>query len=228
MEKLRIFRLLAVAVITCVVASQAMAVPSLWNTGVDAGGVALAPGQVDPHYQLVAVPAGMPMPAIACGVGNGWMSEPAGSAWIGSVLASTNSLPGVYAYELTFNLDHSDLFLNDGSDRGISILGKWATDDTGKILLNGTDTGIARTGWGAWAALEAFEISNHSLFVEGSNVLRFEVTNLLTPAPGVDPTGLLVSDLTAWQQTVVPVPGAVVLVGLGTFVVGFIRRKGIL
>lgn len=224
MEKFKLSQVCAALLFVCAVAGQAMAVPSLWNTGVDGGGNALPPGQPDPHYALVAAPAA-PLTAITVGLGYGWMDAPTGSAWIGQNRGNTSSDVGMYAYELKFDLVASDL---SGPDRsGLAILGKWATDDTGVILLNGYNTGITRTGE-SWLSLEAFEISNQSWFVVGENVLRFEVTNAPLTVPGVNPAGLLVSDLISVPISVVPVPGAVLLVSLGTCAVGFIRRRGIL
>ncbi|MEN6338054.1 MAG: PEP-CTERM sorting domain-containing protein [Phycisphaerales bacterium] len=57
-------------------------------------------------------------------------------------------------------------------------------------------------------------------------MIRFEVTNN-PPQDGPNPTALLVTNfgLTAYP---VPVPGALLLAGLGSCVIGYVRRRGIL
>lgn len=205
--------LMIVAAVTCVVGGQAMAFDSVWNTGVDGSGNVLTSGSTDNHYTLEGT-----FSAIATDPHPWWVAAPAGSMWIAPTLSNVTDAPGVYTFEQRFNLTADDL-----EHSSFVLNGEWATDDGGKIFFNGVDTGISRVGMG-FATLESFEISTG--FKEGENVIRFEVTNN-PPQDGPNPTALLVTNfgLTAYP---VPVPGALLLAGLGSCVIGYVRRRGIL
>ncbi len=218
MDKLWNVRLLAVAVVTCVVASQAMAVPSIYNTGVNDFGVALSNGDIDTHYTLTGV--GGPA-AITTARHPAWVAEPAGSRWIApqEYPANVTAPVDTWTYSTTFEL-------TDLANTIVTLSGSWASDNESEILLNGNPTGFSRLYEFAYTSIEDFVITTG--FQEGTNTLSFVVTNLESPTGGLNPTGLLVANLVLTQRPIVPAPGAVVLVSLGTCVIGFIRRKGIL
>jgi hypothetical protein len=77
----------------------------------------------------------------------------------------------------------------------VSLVGIWATDDTGvDILLNGTSTGLSSAGFSSFTP---FSITNG--FVTGLNTLTFKVDNAGTsPNPSglrVEVTGLATAGL---------------------------------
>ncbi len=120
MEKLRSFRLLAVAVVTCMVAGQAMAVPSIYNTGVDDMGTALSNGDLDTHYTWwFGGPA-----AITTTRHPAWVAEPAGSMWIApqEYPANVTAPVEIWTYSTTFEL--ADL-----TDTIVTLSGSWALDN---------------------------------------------------------------------------------------------------
>jgi hypothetical protein len=200
----------AVAFGLCATASA-----DLWNTGVDNSGVALAYGAADPHYTLISVPSG-PSTAIAIVPHPAWVTPPADARWIAPTPYTTNDPGGWFVFQTTFNV---------ASSSGLVVSGKWATDNSGEIWLNGTNTNIVRAfgnpGTYGFQYLEDFEIT--SGFVDGVNTLEFRVRNGdPTRSDGVNPgpMGLLVTDV-----QVVPAPAAVLLGVLGLGAAGLKLRK---
>jgi hypothetical protein len=203
-----------VAVQALVLVLSATASADLWNTGVDNSGVALSYGTADPHYTLTSVPSG-PSTAIAISPHPSWVAPPAGARWIAPTPYTTGDPGGWFVFESTFGVT---------SPAGCVVSGRWATDNSGEIWLNGVNTGIVRafgsSGSYGFQNLEAFEIS--SGFVAGVNTLRFRVWNGYPPGqsgnPG--PMGLLVTDM-----QVVPIPAAILLGMLGLGAAGVKLRR---
>jgi hypothetical protein len=208
MEKLSITRLFAVALFTCVIAGQAMAVPSIWNTGVDNLGDPLADGATDTHYLL-----GGGLNAVATSPHPNWVAPPAGSKWIGPTLWNVTDPVGMYSYTQSFTLPV------DPDVKHYVLSGNWATDNTGEIFLDSVSTGFTSTGYGA--------LSSFSLNLDpGDYTLEFRVENTPVGTPGApNPTALLVSDISLRSVPVIPAPGAVLLSALGTGIIGLVRRR---
>jgi len=166
-------------------------IPGLFNTGVDATGVSLPSGTIDPHWTITAsVDPGFPGPdaVVLNDIGfpiPPWLENDAQSKWIAPQAdQSVGNLEGDYSYRTTFDPTGFD-------PASISVTGEWATDNTGTdIVINGVSTGQHNdAGFAGWTP---FQIN--SGFVAGANVLDFKLNN----APsGVNPTGFRVRNLRA-------------------------------
>jgi hypothetical protein len=184
-------------------AVHADAIPGLFNTGVAGIGVA------DSHYALTASPSGG---GTVWGISRNasWVSAPVWSSWIGISEGNVTDPEGLYTYDLQFGL--TGLLSSTAV-----VTGNWAMDNSAEIFLNGVTTGETSSGV---ASLAPFTIN--SGFQSGLNTLSFHVTN--APPTGVNPTGLLVTNLAGTARaTVVPVPGAIWM-GLGLIGMIFMRR----
>ena len=181
---------------------------SVFSTGVDSGGAALASGTSgDPHYTLVANPVGtsssLEVLTSAYGfpiVPGGWLGDSSTSAWI----APTNTPfvgpkpGGEYEYQTTFTLANFD-----PATETASLTGLWATDNFGTdILINGLSTGSTASSSSSYTP---FRITGG--FQPGLNTLDFLVVD-----DGQGATGLRVDGLSG---NINPVPEASTTVSLG-------------
>ncbi len=164
-------------------AASPLVVTGLFSTGVNAAGVPLAVGAVDPHYVLSSNDPGFPGPnALAVTPAGGWTGNTATSDWI-SIQASTQGIgTGIYVYTTTFTLAG----VNPAT---ATLSGTWSCDDSCTVALNGTP--VAADGTPAWGGVKAFTVPAGSPFQLGTNTLVFTVPN----ATG-GPTGLQVVTLT--------------------------------
>jgi hypothetical protein len=187
----------------------------VFNTGVDATGVPLAPAELDPHYTLVENPqnVGVPDAFVQEAIPSPpWVANSLTSSWIGP-LANTGGAAGpdptVYVYRTALDLT--------GQPTSGILTGGYASDNTGRaIKINGA-TAPGVTPSTNFAVLAPFRIRMESLpaatLTAGVNNVEFEVVNA-----GVGPTGLRVEDLvysvvpTAIAPVVItpPVGGAIV------------------
>ena len=166
----------------------------LFNTGVDGTGALLPLHSVDPHYTLTtSADPNWPGP-------NAYVGHPRPGAWVGNTAASqwisprTNVLArntsGLYVYRKEFVLP--------ATFSSAVIVGRWATDNSAEIHLNGVPTGITKPSTG-FLALTPFSIT--SGFVPGLNVLEFYVTAMPSSWGQDFFTGLHVSDLAGRVHT---------------------------
>ena len=179
-------------------AVSAASIPSLFSTGVDGAGNALAPGALDPHYVVVGTGnnavtiSSLPFNYVANNATSMWIWEqPSGQpTWTTRTLRTTFDLTG-------FDLSTT------------SIKGRWAADDfLDDILINGVSIGPIPNypGDENFNSLHPFTIS--SGFATGINTLDFVVRDTGNVA------GFRV------DFTPVPEPSAVlglVLLGFGAF-----------
>ncbi len=193
---------------------------TVFNTGVNANGNALAGGSLDPHFSVISGPAPLsyPVPAVVYtssnpnNISSSWVPDSSTSAWIGFNNTSNDSVNGksyfgTYTYRMTFTL---------GSSLTTAVLsGFWAADQNGSIALNGQTTGAGWSGTtladGNWNSssfpnLNAFTIA--SGFKSGLNTLDFIVnepdgfdglrvagltlTTTVNPSPPITPTQIQV------------------------------------
>jgi hypothetical protein len=163
------------------VSDGAVAIPGLYDTGVDDAGVVqpIGVGVVDLHYAL----QGAATTAFVISEHAAWIDPPAGSAWIGPSNGSVTDPAGEYTYTLAFDLTGLD-------PTTASISGSWAVDNSAVMLLNGVATGDSITV-DPFTVLHPFTLSGG--FVAGVNTLEFVVDN--PTSTGLNPTGLLVSGL---------------------------------
>jgi hypothetical protein len=169
----------------------------LTNTGISVTGALQANGTVDPHYTLGPVPPGpffgyTPPNAMVLTNLWPWLETVHVSQWIAPVPnAGIYGCPGgLYIYTNKFVLPL-------GADASTaSISGRWAADDGGSIIFNGTGlppaTWISPGPYGCnhWTP---FTISGNFLPYPNVNTILFSVFN---SAPG--PTGLRVEYTSAF------------------------------
>lgn len=160
------------------------AIPTLFNSGLDASRVPLAPGAADRHYQLTLSAQGTPPPpAIASTVmqnNPAWLANDANSLWIGPINSgSANVAAGPYNFRTTFDLTGYSL-------AGANLLMNFSVDnDLTNVLLNGTARGFVFAGFNGFSG--NFTVTNG--FVTGTNTLEFLTVNAGT---GANPAGFRV------------------------------------
>jgi hypothetical protein len=201
------------------VSAQSVAIPGLFNTGVDAAGTAtLANGSQELHYTIIAGPPGFTPTAFVLSnqlVGTYFQSP--NSKWIWQTAGGT---PGstTFTFRLTFNLTG----LNPATAR---LAGAWGTDNSGFIQLNGGAQSFALTGNVAGNLNVPHPFSFNTGFVSGVNTLDFVVTD------GGAPAGLNVTNLAGTASIIsasaAPEPGTLILLLTGTVAGMGIRRRHI-
>lgn len=182
----------------------------LFTTGVDGSGNALPAGTVDPHYALVSSDdPNFPIPNASV-VGTppaGWVANTASSTWIAPDAIQTGDVDvkgngaGTYIYEITFNLGPAP--------SQESIVGDWAVNTIGLILLNGQYVNNT-TNLSGPTSLTSFSIPSTANFVTGENKLDFVVVNATAGS-----TGLYIGDIRGSYTPGIPEPSSVVLAGMG-------------
>lgn len=218
----------SVVVAAALVATSAHAAPitTLFNTGVNAAGVALAHGtNPDPHYALISAPAalGLPTETLVITSAGGW---PIGPYFVGGdasrwIVLNINPTAGQntrylapqgdYIFRTTFDLTGFNYTT-------AAISGGWSTDNAGiDIKLNGVSKGGAHAS-NFDSGFSAFSLT--SGFIAGINTIDFVVNNA-SGASG-NPVALRV-EMTGTAN--VPEPGALALVGMALFAAGLARRR---
>lgn len=134
-------------------------------------------GALDPQFSTGLPSFGTPNPYVLPGLPGGWIANSASSKWVGPL---GNGKGGVFLYTNRFLLC---------STNQAQITGRWATDNTGRIFLNGAPTTNVLTS--LWSFTSWHPVSITSGFVPGWNELVFAVTNA-----SYGPTGLR-TELTA-------------------------------
>jgi hypothetical protein len=160
----------------------------LFNTGVDANHNVLPDASVDPHYQLVlSADPNFPGPAARVANSSGfpfpsWIANDTTSKWLSPRAdAGKSNTSGVYVYRKTFTLP--------AGTQSAMIQGRWLTDNSAEMRLNGVPTGDTKpvNGFSLWTN---FQLT--SGFVPGVNTLEFVVTAVPSSSGADFPTGLRV------------------------------------
>jgi hypothetical protein len=160
--------------------AQLQSIPTLFSSGIDANGFALAPGFADPHYVLTASAFSTPpppaIPATVTANHPNWLGNDANSTWIGPISSGATSIPpGNYNYRTTFDLT--------GFDRSAAQITLQAAVDNelNNVLLNGVSIGLRYTNFASLST--PFVVTNG--FVAGTNTLDFQTVNITAAAsPG--------------------------------------------
>lgn len=182
-----------------------VAIPGLYNTGVNNDGTLAAPDSVDAHWTLILSPDPAhqgPAAFVANPLRPAWASDGPKSQWLSAQAnASLSVKNGTYKFRITFNLSG----LNPAS---AVIQGTWSVDDHATaMLLNGVTTGYTLpSGTLNKQPTSAFTLT--SGFVPGLNTLdilvsansnrvgiRMEVTGIASAGgvfkiPGIFNTGV--------------------------------------
>ncbi|ACV34198.1 PEP-CTERM sorting domain-containing protein [Accumulibacter sp.] len=218
--------MMAAGSLTALDVAAAVPIPGLFSTGTDNVGAVLLAGAADTHYALsksggdgpsvgtsgfVAPDSGFPI--------GYWVANTATSKWLAPAVNAAATYDatsnGIYTWTLSFNLSGYDPL-------SASFSGRWATDNSGQIKLNGTLLAVgSSSGFNTWTNFS----STGGSFATGLNTLDFIVTNLAQS--GGNPTGLQVQFLSS-SVTPVPEPESygMLLAGLG--LVGFVTRRRLL
>ena len=210
-----LFALAAIAISAPALAVQPVAIPGLYNTGVDDAGVATSGSASDLHWVRA-------LGIAYTGGTNGqfpigpWLSEDATSRWLtpGPDAGSDfdPNIDGIYTYITTFSL-------NGFNPNSASFSGRFAADNlVSAITLNGVTITGSGGGFNFWTDFS----SAGGNFVAGVNTLSFTVENgaQLTG----NPTGLRVEFLSS-SATAVPEPAAWMLLVAGFGLVGVSARR---
>ena len=172
------------------------AIGGLFNTGQSSAGAALAAGTLDPHYTLVAAPAGSTLTAAATGLPGSWVANDANSTWIGS---TGNQPTGVYQYQTSFTLQA-------GADpRSVHIAFDLSSDNNLRdIQVNGVSTGF--TSNLQYAQFTHVELDGGTAaFGNGVNTITFVVDNRDPGSPASSgPTGLRIDNISGNVAVVTP------------------------
>ena len=203
---------------------QTVAIPGLFTTGVDASNALLGNNASDSHYVVSNIPAGAPAnnagtsrTVLNTALPGGWTPNISTARWITTPGTSGNGGPdggndpwrgyGTFDYTLTFTMPAG------ANLSSVSITGAGASDDSGKIFVNGIlVSGQATGGYGAQPLGFSLNSSN-ATFVSGSNTITFRVDN-----SGGSATGLLITSLSGsvaatqlgyqWSKDGVAISGA--------------------
>lgn len=206
---------LAAALLSLSSAASAIIIPGVYNTGLAAGGGALAlgDGQTDAHYTVTATnAAGVTVGNSALTYYNGAYLEDGPMSRIVNATGNGNGDAGTSTtFSTTFSLAGYD-------SMNATLSGQALFDNFGEIFLNGNQVGGTITGFGSLAPFG----TNSNFFLAGLNTLSFVLHN------EGGPEAFQVAGLTVTAAPLVggvPEPASWALMVMGFGLVGSSLRK---
>lgn len=203
---------------------------TLFNTGVDANGIAVTDNTPDPHWTLVEPSPVTGVPLAATSTGGfpipPWLPDSIDSAWAGTLREDalgpgSNTNIGVnadYHYQTTFSL--AGLIPSTAA-----IAGRFAQDNfLVDVLVNGQSTGISDNvnSFTTWTNF-AFDPAAIANLTPGDNTVTFIVRSAQADG-GDDYTSLRVEWLTRTADAI-PEPGSGILALIGASALLGRRRR---
>jgi hypothetical protein len=156
-------------------------IPSLRNTGLDAAGLPIAGGALDPSWTLAvnADSASTDVYVGNAGFPGAWMANSATSKWVGPRPNLSDAMAsGDYTYRTTFDMTGRDT-------NSVIIIGRWASDNWGTpVKVNGVNVDVpASFNFNAWTTFTI--ASSNATILPGLNTLDFVVNNAGAGATGL-------------------------------------------
>lgn len=210
------FAIATALALVAVVPANAVSILTLYNTGVDANGVATTGNGADLHWTLSDSPA-------YTGATNGsfpigpWLAETSTSRWVTPTSDAANLFDAVdntYAFTETFSLAGYDATT-------AAFAGRFADDNSvDSITLNGVALAASGGGYTSWTSFD----STGGSFNAGVNTLTFVVRNFGNGG-NQNPAGLLVELAGTADVSAVPEASVWGMLIAGFSLVGFAMRR---
>jgi hypothetical protein len=148
-------------------------IPSLHNSGIDASGLPIAGGSLDPAWTFATNPdGGAASVYVGSAIPGAWLANDTTSKWIGSRANLTDgAIPlGDYTYRATFDMTGRDT-------NSVIIIGRWASDNWGTpVRVNGVAVDVPPSfNFNSWTTFTL--ASSNATFLPGLNTLDFVVNN---------------------------------------------------
>lgn len=208
----------------------------VYGTGFNSSGSALTQGSTDGNWTIISIPSGSVTASayVTDGSAGGttpfesgaWIkdgSDSTTSKWISpSATETSNNASGQYIYQETFSLTGYD-------PSSVVITGEWAVDNSGYIMVNGTQVATGASGLvangtlGAFKSFTSFTLNfSNADFISGTNTIDFYVTNSTAGSPNT--TGLNV-DISSATASAAPEPVSFSLAGIALAALAMCKRK---
>ena len=211
------FALAAALTLAAVAPANAVTIVSLYDTGVDASGVATTGNGADLHWTLAGGPAYTGASNNVFPIGP-WIAETSTSRWVTPTNNAANLFDAVdntYTFTETFSLAGYDATT-------AAFTGQFAADNgVDSITLNGTALASSPGGFTSWTSFD----STGGSFNAGVNTLTFVVRNFGTGDSTANPAGLRVELVGTADVSAVPEASVWGMMIAGFSLIGFAMRR---